>query len=247
MPRDVPLVIDPPLKIDDTLVLILGQTGAGKSTVRIIRFLARLSTQVTFAQFINHAAAAEVMEVGHGLKSQTQSLSYHTVNHRGRRFIFVDTPGFDDSNLMEDGQILRRIATWLKKRKCGALKTKLLIVYLVEISQQRQAKDRNGMSPLKLLDAGFDNGSLVIATTKWAELKNRELGNRKATQLSNLYRRSAIYEFKDSRQSAWDILDRPSRPPAVTELSEFGTQLELILPKRKRKRNWIPAFFRNLF
>ncbi|KAG6840417.1 hypothetical protein C0991_006811 [Blastosporella zonata] len=83
---------------DDTIVLILGQVGSGKST------------------FLNRAAGGTVMTVGHNLTSETKSVSYCVLQdptQTSRRYIFVDTPGFDDYKT-EDREILDRIVKWIK-------------------------------------------------------------------------------------------------------------------------------------
>ncbi|KAG6915138.1 hypothetical protein DXG01_013077, partial [Tephrocybe rancida] len=84
----------------DAMIIILGQTGAGKST------------------FINHLAGREIMSVGHGLEAYTNTVSDYTIpdpTSRHGQVILVDTPGFDDDDT-NDLQINKRIVQWLTER-----------------------------------------------------------------------------------------------------------------------------------
>ena len=54
---------------------------------------------------------------GHGLRSCTaevQSYRYQHADGSESNVVFVDTPGFDDTEI-KDADILVRIAEWLKK------------------------------------------------------------------------------------------------------------------------------------
>ncbi|GLB39712.1 hypothetical protein LshimejAT787_0702220 [Lyophyllum shimeji] len=178
------------IRKDDTFVLVVGQTGSGRST------------------FINRAVGSPVAEVGHGLTPKTTSIRHFPTAHprnRGRRFIFVDTPGFDSPNL-QDWQILDGIVTWL--RKIAGLRTKVVIIYLIEIDQPRK-QEAVGMNPRKLLNVM--DAHLVIATTKWSNLRNVAIGHRREAELSTAYSREVL-RFHDTQESAWAIVDG-SQPP----------------------------------
>ncbi|KAG6917338.1 hypothetical protein DXG01_002909 [Tephrocybe rancida] len=213
---------------DDTIVLLFGQTGAGKST------------------FINRLVGEPIMCVGHDIKSQTQQVSHYPVpnpHNRRHKVVLVDTPGFDDYKT-DDREILDKIVLWLKS--LGALRLKVLIVYLVEIDQVRRIND-GGMSPMKLVTAGIGT-NIVVASTKWSCLKNEQIGARREPELHKLCSRT-VHRFKDSTQAAWDIVDGGLNSPVVTTV-EFANKLDAVLPQarktRKQGRRWF-AMFANLF
>jgi GTPase Era involved in 16S rRNA processing len=67
-------------------------------------------------QFINSVVGYEATQIGHGLKSCTQSIQSVAIRHPAdpnRRLILIDTPGFDDT-YRPDTEILRNIADWLE-------------------------------------------------------------------------------------------------------------------------------------
>jgi hypothetical protein len=66
-------------------------------------------------QFINTATGQPDTAVGHDLESCTSEVRAVSCLHpdnSGRTVVFVDTPGFDDTNL-NDTEILKAIANWL--------------------------------------------------------------------------------------------------------------------------------------
>jgi GTPase Era involved in 16S rRNA processing len=68
-------------------------------------------------QFINLATRQQWAAIGHDLGSCTQdvrAISYPHPNGCGRNVVFVDTPGFDDSE-RTDYDVLNAIAEWLKQ------------------------------------------------------------------------------------------------------------------------------------
>ncbi|KAG6833273.1 hypothetical protein H0H87_009448 [Tephrocybe sp. NHM501043] len=237
----------PSLTRDDSIVLLLGQTGAGKSTVSKphIPLPHEISDTSITPKFVNHLVGQSVMTVGHNIKSQTEQVSHYTVpnpRNRRRRIMLVDTPGFDDYKI-EDRDILDKIVHWLKKS--GDNKLKILIVYLVEIDQVRRI-NAGGMSPTRLVSAGL-NVNLVVASTKWSCLKNEEIGARREPALEQICS-CAVYRFKDSTQSAWDIIDIGAKSPVIA-VAELASQLDTTLPKKrpKPKRGFLRAIFANLF
>jgi predicted GTPase len=69
---------------------------------------------MTTLQFINKAADAERVAVGHRLRSCTAQIQTVFVTHpdNHHRVVFIDTPGFDDT-WDDDTEILKRISDWL--------------------------------------------------------------------------------------------------------------------------------------
>lgn len=92
----------------------MGVTGAGKSSVRAA-ILCSYSENHTSPQFINKATKEDHAVVGHSLHSCTREVTAIRCAHpdgSGRNIVFVDTPGFDDSDV-KDADILKAIADWL--------------------------------------------------------------------------------------------------------------------------------------
>jgi GTPase Era involved in 16S rRNA processing len=68
------------------------------------------------AQFINLATGQDHAIVGHKLRSCTQEVQAFSVPHpidSNRNVVFIDTPGFDDTNT-KDTDVLQAIAEWLE-------------------------------------------------------------------------------------------------------------------------------------
>ncbi|KAI6756095.1 hypothetical protein HG530_011831 [Fusarium avenaceum] len=79
----------------NTIVLVMGLTGAGKST-----FIERLTGLPA--------------GIGHDLKSETSRMTAYPYEYGDRRVYLVDAPGFDDSRCM-DSEILTEIAFYLSQ------------------------------------------------------------------------------------------------------------------------------------
>ncbi|KAG6833275.1 hypothetical protein H0H87_009450 [Tephrocybe sp. NHM501043] len=93
-----------------------GQVGSGKSTVSLVTAYSNYNLFPNIMQFINRAAGNDVMTVGHNLTSETKSVAYCALQDPrkpSRRFILVDTPGFDDYR-SGDRKVLDSIVKWMK-------------------------------------------------------------------------------------------------------------------------------------
>ncbi|KAJ9504307.1 hypothetical protein H2202_000363 [Exophiala xenobiotica] len=83
-----------PIIVRDIVVAVMGATGAGKST------------------FIRRVTENDTVVVGDGLKSVTQQMQPFQVQHEGKHFSIVDTPGFNDTH-RSDSEVLKELAQWL--------------------------------------------------------------------------------------------------------------------------------------
>ncbi|KAG6917332.1 hypothetical protein DXG01_002903 [Tephrocybe rancida] len=196
--------------VDDTLALIFGQIGVGKST------------------FINYAAEKEIMRVGHGLQSETRVPAYHIVsdpNDPSRRYFFVDTPGFNDADV-DDQEILARIVGWLKKSPC---RMRILVVYLVEANSVSDMAAPLG--PLVLsaaMGAGMSTGLRITITNTNEKDTNVDTQERKLRK-----KIASVHRFRNSRDSAWEIIRENDLP--VAELSTLADALDSTLKTAKPK------------
>jgi predicted GTPase len=95
----------------------MGPTGSGKSSVSQINFGQYPSTYTS--QFIGAATNSDI-GVGHELQSCTTEINMVKLNYLDPSritdfdIVFVDTPGFDDTN-KTDVEILEMLADWLNK------------------------------------------------------------------------------------------------------------------------------------
>jgi GTPase Era involved in 16S rRNA processing len=67
-------------------------------------------------QFINLVTGLDLAVVGHKLRSCTHEVQAFSIPHpvdSNRNVVFVDTPGFNDTNT-KDADILQAIAEWLE-------------------------------------------------------------------------------------------------------------------------------------
>ncbi|KAH7925400.1 hypothetical protein BV22DRAFT_439623 [Leucogyrophana mollusca] len=201
----------------DTMILMLSQTGAGKSS------------------FINTAAGSDLASVSDAMQSCTTDIQPIYVPHPrdpNRRIVFVDTPGFNDAS-MGDAEILRRIVEWLQRpvnEKIGLRG----IIYLLEITESRIDPRNNLMSPSKLSRPGTAH-NVVLATTKWDDIQEDE-GQRRQQQRSERWQEmldqgSYLVRFTNTRQSAWEVVDLllqnhgADDPPIQRELPHALTEL----------------------
>ncbi|KAI6010120.1 P-loop containing nucleoside triphosphate hydrolase protein [Pisolithus marmoratus] len=175
----------------------MGPTGSGKSN------------------FINKLTSSREESRANGLKSCTQDIREFIVNlDGGKRYVFVDTPGFDDT-YKSDREILRTIADWLEEKYRGHIKL-TGVIYTHRISDNRMSG-----SVCKNLDlfgqlCGDDAAQCVrLVTTMWDNQKpeNTQIWQKRASQLEQNFWKPLISlgarheRFNNTQKSAWNIVN----------------------------------------
>ncbi|KAF7761726.1 hypothetical protein Agabi119p4_9718 [Agaricus bisporus var. burnettii] len=195
---------------NDVIIVIMGPTGAGKSTF----------IQTATPGYNNHA-------VGHGLQSFTSQITAVRMSFDdGTNVVLVDTPGFDDTCL-SDFDILQTVAKWLKNVRTRELEISG-ILYLHRISDNRMAQTplKNLKMFQKLCGEDFFK-KVILVTTMWPELESTETNgiasdeyydemnscSNREKELETIYwsdmlnHGSTTKRFSNSKDSAWDIID----------------------------------------
>ncbi|KAI5980810.1 P-loop containing nucleoside triphosphate hydrolase protein [Pisolithus marmoratus] len=147
------------------IIALMGPTGPGKTN------------------FINQLTGGREDNTAHQLKSHTQDIKEHKVNlSNNRQYVFVDTPGFDDT-YRSDRDILRMIAEWLENKYRKDIKL-TGVIYTHRITDNRMSG-----SVCKNLDlfgrlCGERAAERVrLVTTMWDKVKNRDTAEGRVSQL----------------------------------------------------------------
>ncbi|KAM5349523.1 hypothetical protein ACJ41O_006028 [Fusarium nematophilum] len=199
----------------------MGVTGSGKSN---------------FLRLIMGNIAGP--EVGHTLDSCTQRTETYQCILGGRRFVFFDTPGFDDT-YRGDADILANVAQVLSSSYKNNLKL-TGIVYLHRIKDERMTNGiMRNLAMFRNLcgDNAFKN--VVLVTTFWDELQDTAKGEDREEQLVKrpdwwgymTSKGSTTRRFDNTRQSALDIVGELVGLPTVTlqvqeEMVNRGLEVE---------------------
>lgn len=223
--------------------------------VRWVRCLRMYTVSLTYFQFIAAVTGGDVV-IGHDLQSCTTEIKivkYECPDKSDFDVVFVDTPGFDDTQ-RTDVEILEMIADWLNKtyvisslQEIGSLtktpsyERKIIlagILYFHRISDNRMAG-----TPLKNLrmfrELCGKNAlqNIILTTTMWDEV-DPKVGEGREGELRSKYWKamidqgSATARFHSTQESAWDIVDHFVRDANARhavllqkEMSEMKKQL----------------------
>ncbi|KAH6905909.1 hypothetical protein BKA70DRAFT_1430326 [Coprinopsis sp. MPI-PUGE-AT-0042] len=141
----------------DIIILVMGPTGVGKST------------------FIRNYTGDGNVVVGHTLESCTSQVAWYQARFPvpyanelwRRRLILVDTPGFDDSRLASDVEILTRVSDWLARVYSSQMPI-AGIVYIHNILINRMYRStRLNLSMFTKLCGENSYKKVVMATSQW--------------------------------------------------------------------------------
>ncbi|KAF8998862.1 hypothetical protein BDQ17DRAFT_1428240 [Cyathus striatus] len=186
---------------NDIIIVVIGPTGAGKST------------------FINTLFNDDVTAIGYGQNRCTTNLKPIIYPRRfgsaiSRRLIVVDTPGFDENSPGEVVNLLTRVSVWMEASYNNQMRVGGFI-YIHDISQetmQTKPPPRNLRETLRRLSGDESSSSTILGTTKWSKI-GVSLGNDRLYDLKrNFWRyfdqqRSVMVKFRDNHESAIEIVE----------------------------------------
>ncbi|KAF8990390.1 hypothetical protein BDQ17DRAFT_1217746, partial [Cyathus striatus] len=180
---------------------VVGPHGAGKST------------------FINALFNGNVTAVGDN-RGQYATTKLKPIIHprcigsnNDRRFIVVDTPGFDEPT-DQAIDLLARVSVWLEASYNAQMEVAGFI-YIRDISTRAtwpSPPSRKLRVSYRKLAEGESLSSIVLATTQWSYIED-SAGNDNLYQLKHFFWRdfdehgSAIVKFNDTHESAIEIVD----------------------------------------
>ncbi|KAL4268304.1 G domain-containing protein [Pleurotus pulmonarius] len=184
---------------EDKIIVLMGVTGAGKST------------------FINTLIGPQDgAVVGDGLDPCTQNVQAYRCFHpqTRKRVVFVDTPGFDETR---DVEILVKITTWL-----GDLHKRRLapsgFLYLHSLSANRVGpiplKNMLQFTKICGLDA-FPNVSIISTMGEAFEESRRDEIIRQVNKYWKPLKPSSSRYFDNTPSVAWSIVDSFSGAPTA--------------------------------
>ncbi|KAL4062055.1 P-loop containing nucleoside triphosphate hydrolase protein [Scleroderma citrinum] len=177
----------------EIVIIVIGPTGSGKSN------------------FINKLTGMKEEEGAKGLESCTQKIRVFKVSNCCERYMFLDTPGFDDT-YRSDRVILQMIAEWLEKNYRSLIKLSG-VIYTHDITKTRMT----GTMCKNLLLLGQLCGAKAaervrLVTTMWDRLEDQRVASSRAQQLEGNFWKPLIMEgarhkkFNNTPESAWDII-----------------------------------------
>ncbi|KAH9483483.1 hypothetical protein JR316_0002951 [Psilocybe cubensis] len=153
---------------------------------------------------------------------------------KDRSVMVVDTPGFDDT-CTEDVQVLRKIATWLKK-SYEERKTVAGVLYLHDISQDRfTGSVRKNLELFRRLCGREAFSQVVIVMTKGEKL-HPQIASKYEYELRSEHWRdlidagATVLGFKRNYRSARSIIDHVLR--GLTRKFILQLQKELVIQKK---------------
>jgi len=184
---------------EDRVVVVMGPTGAGKST------------------FIEHATRQDGRTIGHKLRSFTTAIRTVRYTHPvdGYPVLFVDTPGFDDTD-KSDLEILTIIADWLVKTYKGNVNL-ATIIYVHSISDARMTGSH--LKNLELFASLCGHKAMphvIFATTKWSHVSPEDGASREEELKREFWKDMlnsgcSTKRFENTYESAWRIIGCLSR------------------------------------
>ncbi|KIM59587.1 hypothetical protein SCLCIDRAFT_1217533 [Scleroderma citrinum Foug A] len=169
------------------------------------------NSRLRYPKFINKLTGSKDEKRENGLRPCTQDIREFTVNTSSGLYVFVDTPGFDDTYRC-DRDVLHMINEWLRQKYQGEVKLSGLI-YMHRITDNRMhnsvCKNVNRFGQL----CGANTAEHVwLVTTMWDTVRDQRIAASRVSQLEktswkHLMDAGAHHrKFENTPESAWDII-----------------------------------------
>ncbi|KAG2008109.1 TKL/TKL-ccin protein kinase [Coprinopsis cinerea AmutBmut pab1-1] len=195
----------------DIVILVLGATGAGKST------------------FINHALGRERhnehVRVDETLSSCTEGLHFveleipslfqrRRLRQAGlKRIILVDTPGFNNSRYPSDGYIMAMILAGLAKAYGLSGPANIGAAYIYDLFSPQT--NRAETETLELIKRQNWGKQMVLVTSKWAKHKDQSSASNSEKLAKELWngvlgddaRDRCVSLTPEGREAAWQVIN----------------------------------------
>ncbi|KAG8849274.1 hypothetical protein FRB91_010091 [Serendipita sp. 411] len=189
---------------DDVVIAVMGATGVGKST------------------FIRLATRNDNVTVGHGLRSQTDTVQLVRYSRNNKNYVFLDTPGFNDTK-MTDADILTNIVVTLTETYKGGIKL-AGVIYLHRISDNRiTMTDRKNTEMFTHFCGADAFQNVILVTTMWdhtgiKQAEPREMQLRTTFWKTMIDSGSRMMRFAHTQDSAWEIVDHLNGVPRPLQI-----------------------------
>ncbi|KAL4063366.1 P-loop containing nucleoside triphosphate hydrolase protein [Scleroderma yunnanense] len=201
----------------ETVIAVMGPTGSGKSN------------------FINKLTGMPRDDAANDLMSCTKDLEEFRVSTSSGTYVFVDTPGFDDT-CRSDREILEMIAHWLEEKYRGNIKLSGLIYTHCIMETRMSSSICKNLDMFGRLCGDKAAQRVRLVTTMWDSMTPTDRNNAggKASQLEQKFWKPLIKSgarhrrFNNTQQSAWEIINDVTGDSVVLLLQE-----ELVDAKRK--------------
>ncbi|KAI5984613.1 hypothetical protein EDD15DRAFT_2177051, partial [Pisolithus albus] len=184
--------------------------------------------------FINKLTGMQPEAGADNLSSCTQDVYAYECYHNRRRYIFVDTPGFNNGKLPQS-EVFGRIAGWLEETYRNSIEL-TGVIYTHDIRDDgRCAADVQSLQLFGRLCGDQAADRIRLVTTMWDEVDNlraEEVERTLArTHWRSLVRAGArLKRFDNAPETAWRIIrDLGSAKKALLlqrELVDMGRRLE---------------------
>ncbi|KIK19429.1 hypothetical protein PISMIDRAFT_152984 [Pisolithus microcarpus 441] len=178
---------------NDVVILVMGKTGSGMSN------------------FINKLTRMQPEDGADQLSSCTKTVCPYECYHNGQRFIFVDTPGFNNEQLPQ-WTVLTAIAKWLKETYQKSIKL-TGVIYTHNLREDGMcAVDEQSFQSLCRLCGNEAADRVRLVTTMWDDVDESEAveveGKLKRTHWQSFIQAGAQPQrFDNTSKSAWNIVE----------------------------------------
>ncbi|KAG6332663.1 hypothetical protein ID866_6424 [Astraeus odoratus] len=170
------------------------------------------STGSGMSNFINKLTGMQENSDAKGLESCTRHVVAYPYNLDNKRFIFVDTPGWNSQYYSSSEMVMEIVSRWLKHR-CEPRVQVAGIIYTHRITDGSISRtEQNCFQTFAKWCGGETARWVQLVTTMWGDLDTESEGQAMENTLNAIYwgtllREGAGYRrFNNTQKGAWAII-----------------------------------------